>query len=122
MTVRPSFACLRRRLTGGTSGRALRTVRQMGPGFGAWQPGGFGHAYRAEEPRTSLCGHNIDQYHHFTDRFDAGAFDRSAECVAYVVVSRTRACQRTDRHLCVPGVTYLWPGMASQTLPATAPL
>jgi hypothetical protein len=66
------------------SGRALRMTRQMGPGFGGWQPAGFGHAYRAEEPRVSLCGQNIDQYHHFADRFDAGVFDRCAECVAYV--------------------------------------
>jgi hypothetical protein len=54
---------------------------QRSPGFGGWQPAGFGHAYRAEEPRTSLCGKNIEGWHRWSDRFLAGDFDRCPDCV-----------------------------------------
>ena len=49
-----------------------------------WEPAGFGHAYRAVEPRTSLCGKNIDGWHKWSGPFRAGAFERCPDCARIV--------------------------------------
>ena len=61
---------------------AIRLTRLREPAIGGWEAAGFGHAYRGEEPRVSLCGVNLDGYHHWTDQFDVGAFDRCQDCLA----------------------------------------
>ena len=61
---------------------AIRLVRLRAPVIGGWQAAGFGHAYRSEDPQIALCGVNLDGYHHWTEPFDEGAFDRCQDCVA----------------------------------------
>ena len=43
---------------------------------------GFGHAYRAGEPQVSLCGVSLDGYHHWSEWFDIGSFERCQDCLA----------------------------------------
>ena len=89
MQMRETLTVIRAECLAATTGwrpskgsAAIRLSCLKGPGIGGWQAAGFGHGYRTEEPQVSLCGLNLDGYHHWTEPFDVRAFDRCQDCLA----------------------------------------